>query len=146
MQPWSVIVERKIEAAREAGEFDHLSGSGKPLKLEINPYIDPAWKLTFDVLQRAGYAPRWIELDRMIREGLSKAHKRLAVDLQTGARDKAFAADAIERFTESSAELNGMIKELNLIAPSNRFCRTLIDVDRELAEISMSLSRDGDEN
>ncbi|HEX7593708.1 MAG TPA: DUF1992 domain-containing protein [Anaerolineae bacterium] len=60
-------IEKQIRQAIERGEFDHLPGKGKPLDLSENPYTPADWRLAYKVLQDAGIAPDWIELDKEIR-------------------------------------------------------------------------------
>merc|ERR1719245_413949 len=58
-------VEDKIQIAMAKGQFDHLEGKGKPLRrlqaAAENPYLDRGDRLGFDLLQKHGFAPEWIE-------------------------------------------------------------------------------------
>lgn len=65
---WESSVDKAIEDARERGDFDDLSGHGKPLKIESNIY-EPEMTLAYSTLKNAGYAPAWMELDRRINAG-----------------------------------------------------------------------------
>lgn len=65
---WQSVVEEKIAAARERGDFDNLPGAGRPLKIEENPLAGD-WELAFHVLETADMAPPWMEMSKEIREG-----------------------------------------------------------------------------
>jgi len=65
---WQSVVEEKIAAAREQGEFDDLPGRGEPLRLKENPLAGD-WELAFHVLENAEMAPPWMEMSREIKEG-----------------------------------------------------------------------------
>ncbi len=60
------IAEAKIREALEAGEFDNLSGKGKPLDLEAYFATPADLRLGYSVLKSAGCVPPEIELMREI--------------------------------------------------------------------------------
>jgi len=68
MDVWNLIAERKIQEAMEEGAFDHLEGTGQPIREDVNPYEDPAQRMAHRLMKNAGIAPAWIvegrELDR----------------------------------------------------------------------------------
>lgn len=66
LQKWETAADEAIRAAQERGDFDNLPGHGKPLNLRDNPFAGDS-ALAFDMLENAGYAPYWIELDKEIR-------------------------------------------------------------------------------
>lgn len=65
---WQSVVEEKIAAAREQGDFDNLPGQGEPLRLKDNPLAGD-WELAFHVLDNAEMAPPWMEMSREIKAG-----------------------------------------------------------------------------
>ena len=132
---WDSIVARKIEAAQAEGVFDDLPGQGRPLKLYRNPYIAKDMRISFDVLQNAGFAPRWIELDREIRDRLKLARKDLALGFDPDETGSKASVHALHNFTAAIEEINVMIQALNLLVPSDRFTRVLIDASSEVARI-----------
>jgi len=70
-------VEEQIREAQERGEFDNLSGFGKPLNLDKNLHAgDNA--LAYSMLKQNGYAPPEIELAKEIRSESEKAEAKLA--------------------------------------------------------------------
>lgn len=131
MAGWRILAERRIEAAMEAGAFRDLPGQGERLRLEENPLADPAWRLAFHVLKNADYRPRWVELAVEIREQLAQARTEYERDLR---RDGAGQA-AGQRFAERLGEINRLIDELNLLAPSDPFRRPRLSIQRELSRL-----------
>jgi hypothetical protein len=90
MDVWNLIAERKIEEAMEAGEFDHLEGTGEPLREDAGPFQDPAQRMAHRLMKNAGITPAWIaegrELDREIeqlrgQEGGGDERRRRAEEL-----------------------------------------------------------------
>ena len=65
LRKWETAVDRAIREAQERGAFDRLPGHGKPLDLTENPYAGD-WAVAFRVLDNAGVAPLWMELNREI--------------------------------------------------------------------------------
>ena len=65
LRKWETAVDRAIREAQEQGAFDRLPGHGKPLDLAENPYAGE-WAVAFHVLDNAGIAPLWMELNREI--------------------------------------------------------------------------------
>ena len=61
MDEWENIAERKIREAMAEGAFENLSGKGKPLDLEENPYEDPSTRMAHRLLRNNGFAPAWVE-------------------------------------------------------------------------------------
>ncbi|MBE9609575.1 DnaJ family domain-containing protein [Chitinilyticum piscinae] len=59
------LAERRIEAARDAGEFDNLPGMGQPLPQEaIDPLLPEHQRIAYRPLKNAGYIPPEIEQHR----------------------------------------------------------------------------------
>jgi len=129
-------IEKQIREAIERGDFDHLPGAGKPLDLRENPYTPADWRLAFKVLQDAGMAPDWIELDKEIRRELQALDGWLGqqAQWQRAQRDRASSlsahkliqteerlAEARERicveYRQRAAALNRLIDLYNLKAP-----------------------------
>jgi len=60
------IVEERIRQAQKKGEFDNLSGAGKPLKFEDDSYIMEELRLAYKILKNADCIPPEIELKKEI--------------------------------------------------------------------------------
>lgn len=63
-----VIAERRIEEARERGEFDNLPGSGAPLDLGDDALVPEDLRVAHRILKNAGLLPPQLEPQREIRE------------------------------------------------------------------------------
>ena len=59
-------LEQSIREAQQRGEFDNLSGQGKPQDLTVDPNAGD-WDSGFRILKNNGLAPAWIEADKEIR-------------------------------------------------------------------------------
>ncbi|MFC4619348.1 DUF1992 domain-containing protein [Camelliibacillus cellulosilyticus] len=57
MDVFALIAEDKIRTAMKDGEFDHLPGKGKPLKLEDLSSLPEDLRLSYKVLKNAGLIP-----------------------------------------------------------------------------------------
>ena len=57
MDKWETIAERKIREAMAEGAFDNLSGKGRPLNLEEDPYEDPSLRMAHRLLRNNGVRP-----------------------------------------------------------------------------------------
>jgi DnaJ family protein C protein 28 len=148
------VIEEQLRKAREEGKFDNLRGHGQPLRLDENPFEDPAWQMANDLLKQHGFRPEWLEEDVAIREQLAGAQLALvrsrdwrAAELQTLAERRDPAAIerralveyewrlAQDRFRTRLAELNKAIFNYNLKAPSTRLQRLKLDIEAELSKL-----------
>jgi hypothetical protein len=71
------LVEEKIRAAMEAGEFDNLEGAGLPLALDEYFATPEDLRVAFSVLKNARVLPREVELLKEIeslRSAIAGAH------------------------------------------------------------------------
>lgn len=51
-------IDETIRKAMEEGAFDNLRGTGKPLSIEDNPFVDPSWQLAYHLLKENGFCAR----------------------------------------------------------------------------------------
>ena len=91
------IVEERIRSAQQKGEFDNLTGAGKPLKLEEDRHIAEELRLAHKILKNADCLPPEIELKKEIER---------TEDLLHG------MAETAEKF-RMIKKLNFMIMKLN---------------------------------
>jgi len=64
-----MLAEQRIHEAMRKGEFDHLEGEGKPLKLEADdPFVPAEIRMAYRILKNAGYLPPEVELQREIAD------------------------------------------------------------------------------
>jgi hypothetical protein len=148
------IVEEQLRKARDEGKFDHLRGHGQPLRLDENPFEDPAMQMANDMLKKNGFRPEWLEEDASIREQTAEARQALvrsrdwrADELQAlGARRDAAAIErrelveyewrlAQERCRAKLAAINKAIFNYNLKTPSTRLQRLSLDIEAELKKL-----------
>ncbi|KAL1200186.1 hypothetical protein V5N11_017074 [Cardamine amara subsp. amara] len=61
------VVEQRIWHSMEEGQFENLPGKGKPLNLHTNPHVDPAEDTLYRILNKNGFAPEWVDLNKEIR-------------------------------------------------------------------------------
>ena len=66
MDPFVLIAEEKIREAMARGEFDNLSGAGKPLALEDDSMVPEDLRVSYKILKNAGCLPPELELRREI--------------------------------------------------------------------------------
>ena len=94
---WQSWVDRQIRDAHERGEFENLPGMGQPINLTPNPFAK-GQEIAFKVLQDAGFAPDWIELDKAIRDKLEKARAALSCSWTWREARLAVLADQAEKW------------------------------------------------
>lgn len=51
------IAEQRISEANQRGEFDNLSGAGKPLVLDDDQHVPESLRVGYRMLKNAGYIP-----------------------------------------------------------------------------------------
>lgn len=61
MEIFTIIAEQRIREAMERGEFNNLSGKGRPLKLEDDSSVPDELRLSYKVLKNAGCVPPELE-------------------------------------------------------------------------------------
>lgn len=146
LRRWADAVEEQIREATERGDFDNLSGSGKPLNLEQNVFAgDKA--LAYSLLKNNHLAPPEIERGREIDADLARAegllktlrHRRDSLRARHG---KLFASDrraynvtrdnTRARYETALRAVNSKILSLNITAPAAMH-RRMVDVDGRLA-------------
>jgi hypothetical protein len=142
---WEGAIERQIREAMERGDFENLPGHGKPLDLRIDPNTPPGWELAFKMLKDAGFAPEWIEQDKEIRAARNRVFKpleRYRIGQGEARKDRAAAeARLIADFRKQASELNHMIDDFNLKAPSPRLHHARIRIEVEIAMFKEEIQR-----
>lgn len=113
---WSRLAEDRLQRAIEAGVFDGLKGTGKPLLREDESLIPDGWRLAFHLLRNAGLAPLWIELDREVEADLGRLRRSLWQAARWG-QDSAAWQDAVRQAQVEAERLNRLIEERNLRCP-----------------------------
>ncbi len=119
---FEAIVEQKIRAASERGEFADLPGQGRPLDLTADPLVPEDLRVAYRILKNAGFLPPQLEarkeiydLQQLMRgmdagpersKALRKLHllnTQLAAS-QRGGRNLRVEAEYYERLVERLSE------------------------------------------
>lgn len=133
------LVEDLIQESMAKGDFDNLSGKGKPLrKFSDCPHIDPMTHNLNRILIDNGYQPEWILMQKEIRETIEKLRKDMLAsrnklgDPMTLCKEKQW--DAIcEQFVENIKILNKRVNDFNLIVPILSRQMVHFNADKEIA-------------
>ena len=145
MQKKGHSIDAIIRRAIEDGKFDNLKGKGQPLKLDHNPFIDPEWRMAFDLLRKEDFALPWMEKRNDIENELAQAKQALARTWEWYSEKAAAGkADFIvqqewqtaqNRFREAVVRLNQRIDDYNLEVPSDTFMRLRVNVEKVIEKI-----------
>ncbi|XP_013629469.1 PREDICTED: dnaJ homolog subfamily C member 28 [Brassica oleracea var. oleracea] len=115
------VVEQRIWHSMEEGQFENLPGKGKPLNLHTNPHADPAEDTLYRILNKNGFAPEWVELNKDIRSkakewrvSLKKAWAMKLEDDQSGWEERS------DLLKTQLKQINNMVFRYNLIVPFGR--------------------------
>jgi len=140
---WDKLIERKICAAQDAGEFDNLPHKGQ-LNQEDENSIPEDMRLAFHLLKEQGFAPDWIEQDKGMRAKLQGARQALLRSWVWRQNKLAQAATnnertsieqewklAQKRFRGVIDELNAEIFNYNLRVPSIQLQRRPLRINEE---------------
>ncbi len=140
-----INVNKQIEEAMKRGEFANLPGKGKPLKLDTDPFLTPQTRMANRLLKENGFVPRWVELQKEIKQekaqleriliNLKARRERLATIIQQyphrhAAVSRSFEherARGIEQYSEKLKNLNRKIQRVNLLMPTRNRQHALIN-------------------
>ncbi|HLF87784.1 MAG TPA: DnaJ family domain-containing protein [Anaerolineales bacterium] len=144
MENWQKSIDQQIEQARREGKFDNLPGKGKPLKLNENPFQDPAMDAAYTLLQDNDFTLPWIAEGKEIDEELAKARTTLTRSWALYQRELseghlAWAKSEWNRaenaFRERISAINKKVQNHNISIPNSRFEKMKINPDREIEKI-----------
>ncbi|XP_010558199.1 PREDICTED: dnaJ homolog subfamily C member 28 isoform X2 [Tarenaya hassleriana] len=115
------VVEQRIWHSMEEGQFENLPGKGKPLNLSTNPHADPAEDTLYRILNKNGFAPEWVELNKEIRSNANEwrvALKRAwRIKLEGDESEWEKRSEALKTRMQ---DINKMVNHYNLIVPFGR--------------------------
>jgi hypothetical protein len=74
MNPIDELVEQRIKAAQEKGEFDNLPGHGQHIILDDTSMVPEELRVDYRILKNAGYLPAQMQLRKEI-EGIEQLLK-----------------------------------------------------------------------
>ncbi|XP_010452236.2 PREDICTED: uncharacterized protein LOC104734378 [Camelina sativa] len=108
----------------EEGHFENLPGKGKLLNLHTNPHRDPAEDTLYRILNKNGFAPEWVELNKEIRNKakewrvtLKKAWTMKLEEDQSGWEER---SDLLKNMASTQTTNQDSVFRYNLIAPFGR--------------------------
>ncbi|NLB52611.1 MAG: DUF1992 domain-containing protein [Syntrophomonadaceae bacterium] len=147
------LVEQQILKAQERGEFNNLSGAGKRLNLDENPFEPPELRMPFKILKDNGFAPYWIELGKEIDRDLEEFKKEVELFKKYTNiffKDKKHSHGAMQRYEnkkehfyfERKLDLEIITKKIidyNLACPTFRVGRANITVEEELTKVKSAI-------
>ncbi|CAL1538346.1 unnamed protein product [Lymnaea stagnalis] len=118
------VVDDMIRESMQKGDFDNLSGYGKPLdRSDYNPFIDLTTHNINKIMANNGFKPEWIMLSKEIRDSICTAREKLAV-LREQLGPPPYSEESevrwnfhIDKFKNQVEEINQMINKYNFIVP-----------------------------
>lgn len=119
------VVEDLIQEAMSKGDFNNLSGAGKPLSdaQAQNPYLDFTTHKLNKILIDNGFTPEWIMLQRDIRNEADKLrdslidHRQYLGATPLSDTDRSKWELIVASFKDDVEKINKMIDKFNLIVP-----------------------------
>merc|ERR1712098_77222 len=121
------LVEDLIVESMANGEFDNLSGAGKPLpnRVDYNPYTDFTTHKINQILVETGFAPEWVQLQKDIREmkekirnEMMKVRQKLGPAPLNYEKHELWISFCDQLKSEEVKTINKMIEKFNLIVPN----------------------------
>lgn len=146
------IFERKLQEARERGEFQDKSGAGR-IDFGDDDGVPDDERLAYHLMRQNGYAPSWIEEDKSVRAKLQETRLFLARAFARYRRRLQQAEDAAARiaaddewraarvqFEAKVADFNREIFLFNLRAPTLSIQRMPLRASEEYAALGLKNS------
>lgn len=120
------VVEDLIQEAMSKGDFDNLSGYGKPLTQwqSQNPYVDFTQHKINKILLDNGFSPEWIMLQKEIRydvtalrEALTAQRRTLGASVPLSQIDEEKWNHILNRYSIDVNSINKKIDKYNILVP-----------------------------
>lgn len=135
------LVEDLIQESMARGDFQNLSGTGKPLnKFDHNPYMDPMTHNLNRILIDNGYQPEWIVVQKEIRETIGKMRETLQ-KVRARLGEPMRHSETLQWnehcavFADELGKLNKKVDNFNLIVPLMSRQMVHYSLKRELEKI-----------
>lgn len=128
---WESLVERQIREAMEAGAFDDLPHTGKPLPLDDDSAAGDL-AMAHRMLRNAGIAPPWIESDKEARRLLAELAHVIERAPRTSSLSRGQERANLARIVDDA---NRAIARVNAEAPTARQHRRPLDPAAELERL-----------
>lgn len=150
MEEWGDIVTKRIEEAMRRGDFDNLSGQGKPLPVTREPFVPEDQQMAFKLLKNNDMVPDWIaeraEVQRAI-EHWRQEFQRIVSEAHTAwiaaqAEERRLQVEErwarwITRWETEIGDLNRRINTLNLKQPITHLEVYKLQLNWELKKLGM---------
>jgi len=68
MHLFEELAESRIKEAIHTGDLEHLSGMGKPVNVDVDPFIPESKRMAYKILKNAGYLPEELQIRQQIHE------------------------------------------------------------------------------
>ncbi|XP_066497276.1 dnaJ homolog subfamily C member 28 [Hoplias malabaricus] len=135
------LVEDLIQESMARGDFQNLSGTGKPLnKFDHNPYADPMTHNLNRILIDNGYQPEWIVTQKEIRETITKMRDRL-LEVRSKLGNPLRHSEQLRwkehcgYFAEELRKLNKVVDNFNLIVPLMSLQMVHFNMNKEIEKV-----------
>lgn len=122
------IIDEIIKGAMEAGEFDQLPGTGKPIVWKDNPYTPNEWRMAEDLLKKNDLAYPWMENRKEIEKLILDLKYQIALITPLSTLAEAEISNQI-------LKINKKIFDYNLSVPGVRLQRRTITLEEILQSI-----------
>lgn len=106
------LAEERIKKAYEEGEFDHLPGYGKPLKLENLSSVPEELRMAYKIMKNAGYT----EEENQLRNEMLTIQ-----DLVRKCGDEAEQENLEKKLNQKLLELNRLLSKRRVNTNSSMF-------------------------
>lgn len=122
------IIDEIIKRAMEAGEFDHLPGTGKPIEWKDNPFTPNEWRMVEDLLKKNDLAYPWMEKRKDIEKLIIDLKNKMAMMIP-------LSTLAEEEISNQILKINKKIFDYNLSVPGVRLQRRTVTLEEILISI-----------
>ncbi|CAI9607586.1 unnamed protein product [Staurois parvus] len=140
------LVEDLIQESMAKGDFDNLSGKGKPItKFSTCPHIDPMTHNLNRILIDNGYQPEWIVLQKEIRDTTDKLRNELVASRKKIGEPMTYLKEKewmkiCENFRENIIKLNKKVNDFNLVVPIMSRQMVHFNVEKEISRAEQAYS------
>lgn len=151
IEEWADLVSQRVEEAMRRGDFDNLSGRGKPIDVTGDPFVPSDQQMAFKLLRNNGLVPAWIGDRKAMLNQIEGFREQLATiagqahQAWITAQDDNRRTEVAERWThwvlrweEEIRELNKQIGDLNMKQPSVRLEVFKLRLDYELHRVGVA--------
>lgn len=122
----SRTAEEQIQRAMNHGEFNNLSGQGRPIDYDKNPHVfgDSTDKRLNQLMANQGFLPKWVLLNKEVNSRWNIAIDKLnsIYNVESNLHSSIWA-EACKDFEVEVKELNRLLDQYNLLVPSHQMQR-----------------------